>query len=119
MRILTVALASAWSLVAAGALAHPPVVQPPTAFASGLPGPEGLAFGRDGSLYVGAADGDIHRVASDGSHTVVASTGDRLSGIAVAKDGAIFACGFDQNRVWRRPGDRERDRLCERDLPER
>src|SRR5258705_3653521 len=98
MRIPIVILAGALSLMAAGALAHPSVVQPPTSFASGLPGPEGLAFGKDGSLYVGTADGDVHRVAADGSHTVVASTGDRLAGITVAQDGKIFACGFNQNR---------------------
>ena len=100
MRTLIVGLASALSLVATAVVAHPPVVQPPASFAGGLPGPEGLAFGRDGSLYVGTADGDIHRVASDGTHVVLASTGDRLAGVSVGKDGTIFACGFNQNRVW-------------------
>lgn len=99
MRLLSV-LASAILLVSALAEAHPPVVEPPSSFASGLPGPEGLAFGKDGILYVGTADGDVHRVVPDGRHTVLASLGDRLAGISVLKDGRILACGFDNDRVW-------------------
>jgi hypothetical protein len=100
MRTLLVSLASALSLVATAAVAHPPVVQPPTSFATGVPGPEGIAFGRDGSLYVGTEGGDIRRIAPDGTHVVVASTGDRLAGITVGKDGTIFACAFNADRVW-------------------
>jgi len=42
------------------------MIQPPSPFASG---------------------GDIRRVAVDGTHTLVASLGDSLAGITVAKDG--------------------------------
>ena len=100
MRILTIVAGAMW-LTASVALAHPPVVQPAAPFASGLVGPEGLAFGKDGSLYVGNATGDVRRVGPDGSHTLLAATGDRLAGITVMKDGMILACGFNGNRVWR------------------
>src|SRR5262245_50582783 len=100
MRLHAILLAGAIWLTATLAVAHPPTVQPAAPFASGLAGPEGLAFGKDGSLYVGTTNGDIRRVAADGSHTLVASTGDRLAGITVAKDGKIFACAFNNNRVW-------------------
>jgi len=100
MRIHSIGLAGALWLTASLALAHPPTVGAPAPFASGLAGPEGLAFGKDGSLYVGTAIGDVRRVAADGSHTLLASTGDRLAGISVTKDGKILACAFGANRVW-------------------
>jgi sugar lactone lactonase YvrE len=100
MRIVPVLLAGALALVAAVAGAHPPAIEPPAPFASGLDGPEGLAFGKDGSLYVGEADGDIRRVAPDGTHTPLAALGDRLAGITVLKDGRILACAFGANRIW-------------------
>jgi sugar lactone lactonase YvrE len=82
------------------ALAHPPTVGPAAPFAGGIAGPEGLAFGKDGTLFVGTADGDILRVASDGTTSLLASTGDRLAGVSVMRDGTILACGFNMNRVW-------------------
>ena len=100
MTRLIAIFASAISLVATVAGAVPPLIQPPSPFASGIGGPEGLAFGSDGSLYVGTENGDIRRVAADGTHTLVASVGDRLSGITVAKNGTILACAFSANRVW-------------------
>jgi sugar lactone lactonase YvrE len=100
MRIHTVLAAAIW-LGTSLALAHPPVVGPVAPFASGLAGPEGLAFGKDGSLFVGTAIGDVRRVAPDGSHALLASTGDRLAGITVTKDGAILACAYNANRILR------------------
>ena len=82
------------------ALAYPPTVGPAAPFAGGIAGPEGLAFGKDGTLFVGTADGDILRVASDGTTSLLASTGDRLAGVSVMRDGTILACGFNMNRVW-------------------
>ena len=100
MRTHAIILVGAIWLTATLAVAHPPVVQPATPFASGLAGPEGLAFGKDGSLYVGTTNGDVRRVAADGSHTLVGSTGDSLAGITVMKDGKILACSVGNNRVW-------------------
>lgn len=97
---LVLVLAGALSLVGRMAAAVPPLIQPPTPFASGIGGPEGLAFGTDGSLFVGTDAGDILRVASDGTHTLVASLGDSLAGVTVLKDGHILACAFGANRIW-------------------
>ena len=93
-------LACAIWLGATLALAHPPTVGPAAPFAGGIAGPEGLAFGRDGTLFVGTANGDILRVASDGTTSLLASTGDRLAGVSVLRDGTILACAFNANRVW-------------------
>lgn len=100
MRRLSRLLAGAMLALAAVAAAHPPVVQPPATFATGLDGPEGLAFANDGALIVGSAGGEVRRVAPDGTHTLLADVGDRLAGITVLRDGRILACGFDQGRVW-------------------
>jgi len=100
MRPHSIVLAGAIWLTATLALAHPPTVGPAAPFASGIAGPEGLAFGKDGTLFVGTADGDILRVASDGTTSLLASTGDRLAGVSVMRDGTILACGFNANRVW-------------------
>ena len=99
MRPHSFILACAIGLGATLALAHPPTVGPAAPFASGLAGPEGLAFGKDGTLFAGTAVGDILRVASDGTTSLLTSTGDRLAGISVMRDGTILACGFNNNRV--------------------
>jgi sugar lactone lactonase YvrE len=100
MRIVWIVLASALWLTTSPVEAHPPVIEPPAPFASGLVGPEGLAFGKDGTLYVGTNDGTIRKVASDGSHTLLANVGEPFAGITVLRDGRILACAFGANRVW-------------------
>src|SRR5262245_5789288 len=77
-----------------------PAVGTPTVFASGLAGPEGIAMTRSGKLVVGTVTGDVYRVDETGATSLLASTGDRLAGVSVLKDGRIAACGFDQDRVW-------------------
>jgi sugar lactone lactonase YvrE len=100
MRVVAIVLAGALWLGTSTADAHPVTIGAAAPFASGLVGPEGLAFGKDGTLYVGTADGQIRKVASDGSHTLLANVGDRFAGISVLKDGRILACAFGANRVW-------------------
>ena len=100
MRPHSFILACAIWLGASLALAHPPTVGPAAPFTSGLAGPEGLAFGKDGTLFSGTANGDILRVASDGTTSLLATTGDRLAGVSVMRDGTILACAFNMNRVW-------------------
>ena len=100
MRPHSFILAGAIWLGATLALANPPTVGPAAPFAGGIAGPEGLAFGKDGTLFSGTANGDVLRVASDGTTSLLASTGDRLAGVSVLRDGTILACAFNSNRVW-------------------
>lgn len=78
-----------------------PAAGTPTLFASGVPGPEGLAFERGSrTLVVGTSTGDILRFTPEGTSQVVASIGEPLAGITVLRDGRILAASFGQNRVW-------------------
>lgn len=90
------------ALAAAGPAAAAPVpaAGPASVFASGLAGPEGLAFLRDGSLAVGSTTGRITRLAADGSASVLAETGDRLAGLTTLRDGRLLAAAFGTGRLW-------------------
>jgi len=92
---LLLCAATAVRAVAAG-----PSIGTPVVFADGLTGPEGVAATRTGDLVVGTTTGDVFRIDASGTASLVASTGDRLAGVSVLKDGRIAACGFDQDRVW-------------------
>ncbi|HWP65300.1 MAG TPA: SMP-30/gluconolactonase/LRE family protein [Candidatus Limnocylindria bacterium] len=89
-----------WAAAVAPAPAAEPAIGPPTVFATGIAGPEGIAATRTGDLVVGTVTGDVLRIDRAGATSLVASTGDRLAGVSVLKDGRIAACGFDQDRVW-------------------
>lgn len=96
--VLALLLSTATAVQAGGAS---PAVGTPSVFASGLAGPEGIATTRSGKLVVGTSTGDVFRIDETGATSLIASTGDRLAGVSVLKDGSIAACGFDQDRVWR------------------
>jgi len=88
-------------LVPTAGRAHPPAVTAPVAlFASGLTGPEGLAFDKTGGLVVGSTTGEIRRFAPDGTSTVLANVGDSLAGLTVRRDGRVLAAAFAAGRVW-------------------
>jgi hypothetical protein len=55
-----------------------PAVSPASVFATGLAGPEGLAFLNDGSLAVGSTTGRITRFEADGTASVLAEFGESL-----------------------------------------
>jgi sugar lactone lactonase YvrE len=82
------------------AAAREPAIGQPVVFATGLDGPEGIAVTRTGDLVVGTVSGDVLRIDKTGTSSLIASTGDRLAGVSVLKDGRIAACGYDQDRVW-------------------
>ena len=101
MRALSVLL-SALVVLPPAARAHPPATTgPASVFATGLTGPEGLAFDNAGGLLVGSTTGEIRRFASDGTSTVLANVGDSLAGLTVQRDGHVLAAAFAAGRVWR------------------
>ncbi|MBK0329090.1 strictosidine synthase family protein [Rhodobacteraceae bacterium F11138] len=53
-------------------------------------GPEDLAIGADGALYINTGEGDILRRAPDGELTVFAQTNGRPLGIEMGPDGALW-----------------------------
>jgi gluconolactonase len=87
-------------VLAGTARAHPPAVGPAELFASGLAGPEGIAFTKGGDLLAGSVTGEIRRYAADGSFTVLANVGESLAGITVLGDGRVLAAAFAGSRVW-------------------
>jgi sugar lactone lactonase YvrE len=98
-RFAAIALAVA-ALSSVRVSAHPPVAEPAQPFASGIAGPEGLAFTRKGTLIVGSTTGEIRRYVPSGAFDVLANVGDRLAGITVLRDGRVLALGFNNGRVW-------------------
>ena len=81
------------------AAAHDPVAGPVEPFASGLAGPEGLAFTRDG-LVVGSTTGEILRYATDGSYTVLANIGEAAAGITELRDRRLLVASLLPDHVW-------------------
>jgi sugar lactone lactonase YvrE len=64
--------------------------------------PEGVAVGPDGWIWVGNQDGDICRIAPDGSSMErLASTGGFILGLAFDGDRTLFACDLRHGAVFR------------------
>lgn len=64
--------------------------------------PEGVAIGPDGYIWCGSANGDILRLAADGSQIEsVASTGGFTLGLAFDRDVALFVCDVKEAAVFR------------------
>jgi len=64
--------------------------------------PEGVAIGPDGWIWAGNQDGDICRIAPDGSRMErVASTGGFALGLAFDGDRALFVCDLRHAAVFR------------------
>ena len=64
--------------------------------------PEGVAVGPDGWIWAGNQDGDICRIAPDGSRIErVATTGGFLLGLAFDGDRALFSCDLRHAAVFR------------------
>lgn len=77
----------------------PDPAPPPVTRIDGLAGPEGLAFAPDGALFVGSTTGRIVRLAGAAAAQTFAETGSSLAGIAVARDGTVYAAAFDDGLV--------------------
>jgi sugar lactone lactonase YvrE len=54
--------------------------------------PEDVVVDGDGQIWTGVDDGRIVRISPDGRPTVVANTGGRPLGLAVARDGRLLIC---------------------------
>ena len=64
--------------------------------------PEGVAIGPDGHIWCGSANGEILRIAADGSQIEqVATTGGFTLGLAFDSDLALFICELKQAAVFR------------------
>ena len=61
-------------------------------FGSGLKGPEGVTFDREGNAYGGGEDGIIRKVTPDGKVTEFADTKGRPLGMAFDRQGNLFVC---------------------------
>jgi sugar lactone lactonase YvrE len=79
---------------------QPPPVDPLPDFPSAdltvipVPGnaPEDVVVDGDGNIWTGVDDGGVVRISPDGEPTVVANTGGRPLGLAVANDGRLLVC---------------------------
>jgi gluconolactonase len=69
-------------------------------FVTGLDHPEGVAVGRDGTLYAGGEGGQVYRIASDGKKTkVIANTGGSCLGITLDHEENIYVCDIARRQV--------------------
>jgi sugar lactone lactonase YvrE len=66
--------------------------------------PEDIAVDTDGTLYAGGEAGQLYRVDPDANEVVeLANTGGFVLGVALAPDGDLYACDFQQHTVYRLP----------------
>src|SRR5690349_12595659 len=77
-----------------GLLVLDPEIPPADLTVVGVPGnaPEDVVVDADGNIWTGVDDGRIVRIAPDGQPSVVADTGGRPLGLAVARDGRLLVC---------------------------
>lgn len=79
-----------------------PAQADPEKIASGLAAPVGMAFDRDGSLFVAEwSAGRITKIAPGGERTVFASELPSPSGLAIAADGAIYVASYSRDEIYR------------------
>jgi sugar lactone lactonase YvrE len=76
-------------------------------FAQGIPGAEGIAVANDGQVFVGAEDGWIYLISSDGVVSQYAKTPGRPLGIAIDRQNNLFVCDWDAHGVYRVTPDRD------------
>ena len=69
-------------------------------FVTKLNHPEGLAVGRDGTLYAGGEAGEVYRISPDGKKVeTIANTGGFCLGITLDQEENIFICDMDKHAV--------------------
>jgi sugar lactone lactonase YvrE len=75
--------------------------------ATNIPGAEGIAVANDGRIFVGAEDGWIYVISSDGEISQFAKTPGCPLGIAMDKQGNLFVCDWDAHGVYKITTSRE------------
>ena len=76
--------------------------------------PEDVVVDADGQIWTGVDDGRILRIAPDGSsHRVVADTGGRPLGLAIARDGRLLICDSHRGLLAMDTGSGEIEMLVE------
>jgi sugar lactone lactonase YvrE len=68
--------------------------------ASNIPGAEGIAIANDGRIFVGAEDGWIYVISSNGEVSQFAKTPGRPLGIAIDKQENLFVCDWDAHGIY-------------------
>ena len=64
--------------------------------------PEGIAIDRDGNVWCGGEEGEIYRIAADGSRIeLMASTGGFTLGLAFDGQGRLYTCDLKHAAVFR------------------
>jgi sugar lactone lactonase YvrE len=81
----------------------------------GVPGnaPEDVVVDADGNIWTGVDDGRIVRIPPEGQPSVVANTGGRPLGLAVARDGRILVCDSPRGLLALDPASGELETLVE------
>lgn len=71
-------------------------------FVTGLDHPEGVAVGRDGTLYAGGEAGQVYRISREGkSVEVIGSTGGFCLGITLDREENLYICDLGKHVVLR------------------
>jgi len=71
-------------------------------FVGGLDHPEGVAVGRDGTVYAGGEAGQVYRISPEGKHVeTIACTGGFCLGVALDREENIYICDFGKRAVLR------------------
>jgi gluconolactonase len=71
-------------------------------FVAGLDHPEGVAVGRDGTLYAGGEAGQVYRISSDGKKVeTLANTGGFCLGITLDQEENIYVCDLGKRALMK------------------
>lgn len=77
-----------------------PQVGTPTTFATGINGPEGIAFTKRREMVVGTSSGDLLIFDAAGNRRTLTTLPSGLAGITVRRDGSVLAAAFGDDTVW-------------------
>ncbi len=75
--------------------------------ATNIPGAEGIAIANDGSIYIGAEDGWIYRIAPDGTVSQYVQLPGRPLGIAIDRQENLFVCDWEAHGIYKVTPDKD------------